>query len=246
MSYVSNQQLGTLQGYHLKEAIHEMNIIAPINRSVQYHQYRRISITLRHAHPLDDKRRIAELIYQSDSHIFPYWFKNNREDAIKHLITLISTPGSYFDLRNIWVITEASNLCGFMLVVANDSLLDCDYQQFNNISEEYWQIVQNIILPDTREAQLLPNATIYLAYFAIDAEYRRQGIGTWACQSLISLLTEYGYQVFRLYCRSDNPAVDLYKRLGFECTETFESFQCDAAQPLECYTMEYDASTVAS
>ena len=51
------------------------------------------------------------------------------------------------------------------------------------------------------------------------AEYRSQGIGTMLMTRLFELLHEHGYKRTSLSVQKNNPAVRLYKRLGYSVTD---------------------------
>ena len=60
-------------------------------------------IVLRRARGDDNMEEIARLIYQTDPYIYPYWFNNNEDEAVRVLVPLIQERGFIFYYENFYV-----------------------------------------------------------------------------------------------------------------------------------------------
>ncbi len=60
-------------------------------------------IILRRAREDDNMEDIVRLIYQTDPYIYPYWFNNDMEEAVKVLTPLLKKDKFIWNYENFYV-----------------------------------------------------------------------------------------------------------------------------------------------
>lgn len=83
-----------------------------------------------------------------------------------------------------------------------------------------WQTLENFLLLDnyTLLGYLsidVAGEYLFLRDMQVEANWRRQGIGSWALAQLQRLAEQRALHAIRLKVFFDNPAQELYRRLGF-------------------------------
>jgi GNAT superfamily N-acetyltransferase len=91
-----------------------------------------------------------------------------------------------------------------------------------------WKEFENFMIYSDAQAvgllRLLPEENaLGIRDLQIVPEYQNQGIGSWAIQQAKDMAIRRGYPRLQLRVYEDNPAKDLYERLGFEAVQVVDS-----------------------
>ncbi len=182
---------------------------------------RRLSIT-------DDHKRVADLIYHTDKYIFPYLFDGNIELAEKVFVRMIKR-NTIYNYRNVYVADCNGEVLGIVVLMATPIKLDRQEmitsfleagavvnEKFKRVFDEYYKLLEDEP-PD-----------IYIANVCVDSRYRGIGI---ASKMLNAILRDD--KVYHLETvKSNEPALKLYKDLGFEIDCEYPGFT-----EVPCYRM---------
>lgn len=174
-------------------------------------------IDLRRANENDNFEEIAKLIYQTDPYIYPYWFNNSIEEAIKVLPQYIKEPGFIYNYENMYIAYDKTNghIVGLICAIDNTMDLEYDYNKLSMISHEYNFVVENYIKLLINEVK--ENKSMYLVNCCIDKEFRSKRIGTVMLGNFIKLMEKAGYDTIEFDCLLHNVrAKNLYHSLGFK------------------------------
>ncbi len=166
----------------------------------------------------DDFTRIAELIYETDPYIYPYWFHDDIEEAKRVLPPLMKEEGFFFNYKSMYIAVDKNTkeILGFVCLVTNDTNLDYDYEPLRNVSETYKFTIDNYIMELIREVKdfQLP----YVSNVAVYHTHRGKKIGSIMLEKVIED-NKNKYKKFLLDVLSENPsAIRLYEKMGFTFT----------------------------
>ncbi|MEE3342712.1 MAG: GNAT family N-acetyltransferase [Bacilli bacterium] len=183
-------------------------------------------IILRRATIDDDFSEIARLIYDTDPYIYPFWFNNNLDEAIKVLVPLMHEEGFIFHYENFYVAYDKENkkiigICGAIDTTTN---LDYDYTNLINVNDNYKFTVDNYlkVLID----EVVEKKYMYLTNICIDTNLRGKSIGKRLLKYFIEQMHEEGFDEIGFDCLMHNlRAKNLYHSLGFK--EVSEGFGFD-------------------
>lgn len=173
-------------------------------------------IIFRRAKKSDNFMEIAELIYETDPYIYPFWFNNNLDAAKKFLVEKMSERGFIFHYENIYVAydTTIDKIIGMICALDKSVDLNYDYSAMEKINSNYKITVNKYIKGVIDE--VINNDFLYLSNVCIDTDYRGKKIGTKLLGYYISQMEKAGFEKFALDCLLHNlRAKNLYHRLGF-------------------------------
>ena len=177
------------------------------------------NIVCRRARIDDNMDEIAELIYQTDPYLYPYWFENNVEKAKEFLRHKILMDGFVFNYKNCYVAYDKSKDKIVGLVVAFDSSVnfDFDYEPYINEDVRSKNIIEKYLYACIDEAKEADSNFLYIMNCAVLEECRSQGIGKKLLGHFIGNMEKAGFNVFMLDCLLHNlRAKNLYHSLGFK------------------------------
>ena len=104
-------------------------------------------IVLRRATIDDNFSEIARLIYETDPYIYPFWFNNNIDEAIKVLVPRMKEAGFIFYYENFYVAysKELNKIVGICGAIDKTTNLDYDYTSLINVNDNYKFTVNNYL-----------------------------------------------------------------------------------------------------
>lgn len=164
----------------------------------------------------DDLNKVAELIYQTDPYIYPYWFKDYSDwkSVLKHLI---KTDGTVFYYKNIIIAIEHDEVIGIVVVLDNNSNLDYDYSDLIKINKNFKYTISNYI----KQIDSKTPDSVYIPNVCVDLIHRQKGVGF----RLISYVKDKYKKNLLLDCLADNlPALKLYSKCNFKIAKEGKGF----------------------
>ncbi len=162
----------------------------------------------------------AELIFETDSHVFGYWFGGNKERAL-----------NYFALQ--WRGTEGpfSHIFGQGAFDGEDLVgIEAGYDRERQHREgrTFFRHAEELLTPSEYDEfkkaigymsflnPPIPRDAYYLQTLAVSKKRQREGIGELLITSAFERAAAQGYRSCHLDVYADNPAVDFYLRMGME------------------------------
>lgn len=193
-----------------------------------------LELTFRKAKATDNLEEIAELIYNTDEYIYPYWF-GNLENCKKELPNLMLEDKFFYNYNNFQIAIDKSNnkIVGVVCIVDKDVDLSYDYDKIKNKNERYNFTVENYIYDLIQEVKESDFA--YISNVCVSKEYAGKKIGT----RLLNYVIEVYKKKIVLDVLTENPgAIHLYKKLGFEQTsEVFKGFNSPTEEKPDVISM---------
>ena len=171
----------------------------------------------------DNMEEIAELIYDTDKYIYPFWFNNDREKAIEFLKNHIPKDGFIFNYNNLYIAYDKTtkHIIGLICALDNSINFDYDYSEIKRVNQNYSFTITNYIEKLIEEVKELNG--LYISNVCVNKDYRGKSIGTKLLGYFISQMEEVGFENFALDCLLHNLiAKNLYHSFSFrEMKETF-------------------------
>lgn len=166
----------------------------------------------------DDLNCVADLIYNTDEYIYPYWFKNISN---YHLILseIMKTEGTLFYYENILVATYNQEIVGILVSVDNTTNLSSDYGQWSHINKNFKYTINKYLMDIKNHVK---EDYIYISNLCIRNDFRRKKVAT---KLMSAAINESENKNFELHVLSKNtPAKKLYLNMGFEVVQTLKGF----------------------
>ena len=189
-------------------------------------------IIIRKARSDDNFREMAELIYETDPYIYPYWFHDDVEECKDVLAPLLDKEGFFFNYKSMHIAIDkkTNRIVGLVQVVDKKTNFNYDYSELMNISNTYDFTIKNYIFELINEVN-----TLGLPYFSnLVVHHSSRGIG------LGRMLMEYILKEMRVeyidVLAENKSAVELYKSMGFDRIEENYGFKNDI-EMIEEYRM---------
>ena len=196
-------------------------------------------IYIRRANKNDKLEKIAQLLYQTDNYIYPYWFEN-LDNCKKELSPLLLESKFFFNVNNLYVAIDKKNsdIVGVVCIVDCNTDLDYDYSDLKAKNERYCFTIVNYVEKLIEEVKKSDFA--YISNVCIDEEYRGMHIGNYMLKHIIDIYKKKLYNEIVLDVLVDNPgAIKLYKNLGFEkFTEIFRGFNSPRYEKPNVFSMK--------
>lgn len=187
-------------------------------------------IYFRRARKDDKMEEIAELIYNTDPYIYPYWFQKNKDECILFLKEEMLKDGFLFNYNNLFIAYDKTigKIVGVICAIDKTVNLEYDYEKLSEVNEYYKKTVDGYIKPILDEVLEFDNETIYIPNVCIDKNLRGKKIGTNLLGYFISQMERNGFNKFSLDCLLHNlPAKNLYHGLGFREIKLMDGFTGD-------------------
>ena len=198
----------------------------------------------------DQKREIAELIFDTDSFIYPALFAGNRDpkenarQLIPHLLE--KETDTMFCKDNLFACYYKDQIIGLILWVRGE--LFWDYKQFVqeavsigiNLSPKNVEAVSNAYIGN-RYTSVKENeeTKISLINVCVNESFRGKGIGSFLMDSFIRQHSEEAMELCVL--KENDSAVQLYLRKNFAITNESPGFSLEEEKPV-CYEMHRKAT----
>ena len=92
-------------------------------------------IHFRRATKEDNLSQIADLIYDTDPYIYPYWFDNNENECKEFFKKTILEEGFLFHYNNLYIAHDITTdeIVGVICAIDKSVNLDYDYESLNNV-----------------------------------------------------------------------------------------------------------------
>lgn len=173
----------------------------------------------------------ATLIYDTDPHLFAYWFGNDYETALKFFEAEWKQERSLFSFSLCTIAVSGDTLLGielsYDLKTQTGLKPDTGLTGAGEISPE--------VLPCLIEAASyipylvppIPEDAYYIAHLAMLPEVRGRGLGTRLLMNAFDSAREQGYRQCQLDVASDNRSVRFYRRMGMEIISESRVFQLE-------------------
>ena len=184
------------------------------------------TIVFRRATKDDDFARIVKLIYETDPYIYPYWFKNDINEAINVIIPRMTEEGFIFNYENFYVAyeVELKKIVGVVGAIDPTTNLDYDYSSLEAVNHNYDFTIKNylkVLIDEVKEKKYM-----YITNICIDVTYREKRIGYRLLKYFIEQMHDVGFDEIGFDCLMHNlRAKNLYHSLGFK--EVSEGFGFD-------------------
>lgn len=195
-------------------------------------------IVFRRAKLDDNFEEIASLIYDTDPYIYPFWFKNNIEEAKLFLKDKIKEEGFIFNYNNIYIAYDKTtkHIVGILCAVDKSVNLEYDYSGVEKINHNYSFTIKNYIKPIIEE--VLENDFLYISNVCVDKNYRGKSIGTNLLGYFISQMEVAGFDKFALDCLLHNlRAKNLYHNFSFKEMKEIVGFDGTENSKVEVVSM---------
>lgn len=175
----------------------------------------------------DNMEEIAELIYDTDPYIYPYWFQKDERACIEFLKEHMLKTGFIFNYNNLYVAYDDTidKIVGVICAIDKSVDLNYDYESLMVINQNYKKTIEEYIKPILDEVSLFDDKTIYIPNVCVDKNMRGKKIGTKLLGYFISQMEQVGFNRFALDCLLHNlPAKNLYHSLGFREMKLMNGF----------------------
>ena len=174
-------------------------------------------IILRRARHNDNMEEIAKLVYQTDPYIYPYWFHDDIDEAVKVLVPLLQEPGFIFYYENVYVAFDkvSNKIVGIVSAIDPTTDLEYDYSNLELVDNNYSFTINRYIKEMIKEVK--EKKYMYLTNVCVDVEYRSNRIGLRLLRYFIEQMHEAGFDEIGFDCLMHNlRAKNLYHSLGFK------------------------------
>ena len=104
-------------------------------------------LIIRKPTPEDNLEKIAELLYNTDPYIYPYWFET-LEKCKKELPPLLLEKKFFFALDNLYITIDSTNneIIGVVCILDKNVDLSYDYTKLKEKNERYKFTIENYIM----------------------------------------------------------------------------------------------------
>ena len=187
----------------------------------------------------DDLEKIAELLYNTDPYIYPYWFET-LDKCKKELTPLLLEKNFFFSLDHLYITIDSNNndIIGVICILDKNDDLSYDYSELKKKNERYKFTIENYIEGLIEEVDNADFA--YISNVCVDANYRGKHIGKTMLNYVIDIYKKKLYDYIVLDVLAENPgAIKLYQNLGFEqFTEVFQGFNDPTKKRPDVFSMK--------
>lgn len=179
-----------------------------------FEKYIDSDVCVRPISDVDNTKKIAELIYYTDSFIYPAAFGSVR-NAKKAIPALISQCWMMFDPKNIFVASVQNDIAGVAVVLAAPPIQPTDSQKTSmtahSLPKSFEHTKNNYFC---NMNSYFDDCSVYIACISVGVNWRHQRIGEIL---LKNVLHTYSRQRIKLHVLCDNSkAIALYKKYGFK------------------------------
>ena len=193
----------------------------------------------------DNLEKIAELLFNTDPYIYPYWF-GNVDNCKRELTPLLLEDKFFFNINNLYITIDkgTNEIIGVMCILDKSVDLDYDYSTLKAKNERYCFTIVNYIeglIKEVKEADFA-----YISNVCIDERYRGQHIGNFMMSYVIDVYKNKLFKEIVLDVLAQNPgAIKLYQNLGFEqFTEVFKGFNDPSKGKPLVFSMKTDLNNI--
>lgn len=167
----------------------------------------------------DYLRGAAELIYDTDPFIYPYWQKHSM-DFREEVFLLMQEDGFIFNYRNLYgVFYQMPSGCempvGLLALLDAESQLEYDYSQLQQIDTHHDFVITHYVEKLIAQRRVMPDTALLGVCLSIGHQYRQIGLAEQLLRTILTEKATAGYTEFHFDClQTNSPAMGLYKKLG--------------------------------
>jgi ribosomal protein S18 acetylase RimI-like enzyme len=167
-----------------------------------------------------DTLKVSELIYETDTKLFDFFFGNKEKSASK-IEKLVRAGHNTIGYERVMVFTEEGNnqLQGILVYSCGLEAEEMDELKVLRENLSLWDVLKFVLIDwwDSHFLTDLKDEDFYLACVAVDKEARGKGVGTFILEQAKEIARKYGFKRAVLDVDLDNEgAYKLYKRRGFK------------------------------
>lgn len=193
----------------------------------------------------DNLFEIAELLYNTDSYIYPYWF-GNLDNCLKSLPKLLVEEKFFFNINNLYILLDKSKkkIVGLICIVDNGVDLDYDYSKLLLVNERYKFTIENYVFGLIKEVK--NSGFAYISNVCVHKEYRGKHLGNMMLNWLIDIYKKSIFKELSLdVVKGNEAAIKLYENVGFEqSSEVFKGFNAPTEERPDVFSMSFNFSEV--
>ena len=106
-------------------------------------------VHFRRATKEDNLSQIAELIYNTDPYIYPYWFDNDEDKCKEFFKEAILQEGFLFHYDNLYVAHDitTNEIIGVICAIDKSVNLNYNYEPLREINDQYKKVVDDYLKP---------------------------------------------------------------------------------------------------
>ena len=198
-----------------------------------------INVEFRKATLNDNAEEIAELLYRTDSYIYPYWFES-LENCKSELSELIKEDKFFFNINNLYIMKDTVNnkIIGVICVVDKHVDLSYDYSKLESVNERYNYTIKNYVKGLIDE--VMSSDFVYISNVCVHPDYRGMHIGSIMMKKIIEIYKKKFFDEIVLDVLADNPAaINLYQKMGFrQITDIFDGFNGPQLEKPDVFSMK--------
>jgi len=187
----------------------------------------------------DDYRTIAYLIYHTDPFIYSDLF-GDYESAERVIMRLLDTEKSIFHRNNYYVAISNEDIAGIAAF-------------YNKVEWDSWSVEEAFYLESVKIPESFSAASEYFDFtfnhamkFGVNAcniivaeKCRRHGVASFLLDNLIKISGKMDLELNVL--ANNTPAIELYKKHGFEVIKKFKDYGGYKNDPVDCFNMIHEA-----
>lgn len=172
----------------------------------------------------EDHNKVAQLIYETDSTIFPLLFGKNKDQAFNKIRQLIKLEDNYFSYQNIIIFEEKGDTYGMCIYFQSDSQtkkrLEKNLFKPFNIIELIRVFIKAFPLMISLESKGSID-TLYIQNLCVNRAMQGKGVGSQLIKYVIDEAQKTNHQFVSLDVSLDNPgAKKLYTKHKFKTKQT--------------------------
>ncbi len=184
----------------------------------------------------DDIKSIAKYLHLTDPYIYPKICENPFDtNWVEFVGNCMKKENNIYNVQNLSVILHKDNIIGVLCIIPCGTKLNFT-DGIDNISKDFFHKLTPVI--DGYFKPLIDESFSFSGYnianVCVDSGYRNIGLGHILMAHCIEL---YGTETIHLdVIASNTPAINLYKRFGFEFSNEYFGYSGDDTDLL-CYHM---------
>lgn len=196
-----------------------------------------MNMEFRKAQASDNLEIISKLLYYTDDYIYPYWFESV-EKCCKELTPLLTQDKFFFNINNIYIAIQDSNILGIVCITDKGTDLSYDYSELRKVNVRYEFTIDNYIMGLIEEVNNAEFA--YISNVCVDPNYRDLHVGTFLLNNLIKEYKDKKFDEIVLDVLADNPrAIHLYEKMGFKkSSDIFPGFNNPEEKKPDVFSMK--------
>lgn len=179
----------------------------------------RSRIQFRRANKIDNIEEMAELIYNSNPYIYPFWFNNDINEAKRCLSHMLLSEGKIYSIDNFYIAYDKidDRIVGLICALDNTSMFSHNYNDLKDINYNYKYTIENYVETLEKEVENFNDKVMYISNICIIDELRGMRVGSHLLGCFLEQMQRVGYDTFHVDCLlHDLRTRNLYHSMGFK------------------------------